>query len=402
MPKPSAIVVALLVACAVVFNRGPSAHPTLGAATVGAEGLTESARLSAVYDAILAARDAEAASLLARACPPAPLAACDDLREVMVWWNIQQDLSSRTLDARFEASARTALATATAGTRSEPTRAESWFYLAAAYAPLAQWRVLRGERLTAARDGKRIKDGLERALALDGRLQDAWFGIGLYHYYADVAPAALKVLRFLLLLPGGDRVQGMQEMLRAREHGDLLRGEADFQMHWLYLWYEQQPTRALELLQALDRQYPTNPLFLQRIADVQHTYFHDHSASARSWQTLLDRVAASTVEFRAIAEARARIGLAAESTELAQPERAVDLLTPIMRSRPSVPYGVVSLAGVALGDALARAGNRSGALDAYTQAIEDAPPDDPDGVRARAREGIARVRARRWTTEPLA
>ena len=29
--------------------------------------------------------------------------------------------------------------------------------------------------------------------------------IGLYKYYADVAPAAAKVLRFLLLLPGGDR-----------------------------------------------------------------------------------------------------------------------------------------------------------------------------------------------------
>ena len=359
------------------------------------EGLTESARLAAVYDAILAARDVDAASLLSRACPPAPLAACDDLRAVMLWWDIQQDLSSRTLDARFEASARTAVATATAGTIREPNRAEAGFYLAAAYAPLAQWRVLRGDRLTAARDGKRIKDGLEHALTLDGRLQDAWFGIGLYHYYADVAPTALKMLRFLLLLPGGDRVQGMQEMRRAREHGELLRGEADFQMHWLYLWYEQQPTRALELLQALDRQYPTNPLFLQRIADVQHTYLHDHSASARSWQTLLDRVAASTVEVAAIADARARIGLAAESTELAQPQRAVDLLTPLVRSRPSAPYGVVSLAGIALGDAHARAGNRSGALDAYTHAIADAPPDDPDGVRARARAGIARVRAQR-------
>ncbi len=394
-PKPSAIVVALLVACAVALNPGPSAHPTLDAATAAAEGLTESARLSAAYDAILAARDADATSLLARACPPAPVAACDDLREVMLWWDIQQDLSSRTLDARFEASARTALATATAGTLRQPNSAEAWFYLAAAYAPAAQWRVLRGERLTAARDGKRIKDGLERALALDSRLQDAWFGIGLYHYYADVAPAALKVLRFLLLLPGGNRVQGMQEMLRARDHGDLLRGEADFQMHWLYLWYEQQPTRALELLQALDRQYPTNPLFLQRIADVQHTYLHDHTASARSWQTLLDRAAASTVRFRAIADARARIGLAAESTELAQPQRAVDLLTPIVRSRPSAPYGVVSLAGVALGDAHARAGNLSSALEAYTHAIEDAPRDDPDGVRARARDAIARVRARR-------
>lgn len=394
MLKPSAVVVAFVVACAVALNPGWNSGATLSAAPVATNGITESARLSAIYDAILASRDSEAESLLSRACPPAPIAACDDLREVMLWWDIQQDLSSRTLDARFDAAARAALASATAGTLREPTRAEAWFYLAAAYGPLAQWRVLRGERLTAARDGKRIKDGLERALAHDSRLQDAWFGIGLYHYYADVAPTALKMLRFLLLLPGGDRAQGLQEMLRAREHGDLLRGEADFQLHWLYLWYEHQPTRALELLQGLDRTYPTNPLFLQRIADVQHVYLHDHTASARSWQALLDRVATSQMGFSTIAEARARIGLAAESTELSQPQRAIELLTPLLRARPTTPYGVISLAEVTIGDAYARAGNRVAALDAYRHAIADTPRDDPDGTRTRAREGIARVRDR--------
>ena len=395
MLKPSAAVVALVVGCAVALNPGANARSTLRATPSAADGISEGARLSAIYDAILASRDTDAEALLASACPPAPIAACDDLREVMLWWDIQQDLSSRAIDARFEAAARAALASASAGTVREPGRAEAWFYLAAAYGPLAQWRVLRGERVTAARDGKRIKDGLERALALDGRLQDAWFGIGLYHYYADVAPAALKMLRFLLLLPGGDRAHGLEEMLRAREHGDLMRGEADFQMHWLYLWYEHQPTRALELLQALDRTYPTNPLFLQRIADVQHVYLHDHAASARTWQTLLDRLATSHMGFAGIADARARIGLAAELTELSQPQRAIALLTPLQRARPTAPYGVMSLIGVAIGDAHARAGNRVAAIDAYTRAITDTPRDDPDGTRARAREAVARLRDRR-------
>jgi tetratricopeptide (TPR) repeat protein len=393
--KPSAITVALIVACAVAFDTGTSARAVPSAIPVVADRLTESARLSSVYDAILASHDSDAEALLARACPPAPTAACDDLREVMLWWDIQQDLSSRSLDARFEAASRAALASSTAGTVQAPTRAENWFYLAAAYGPLAQWRILRGDRLTAARDGKRVKDALERALSLDTRLEDAWFGIGLYHYYADVVPSALKLLRFLLLMPGGDRVQGMREMLRAREHGEPLRGEADFQLHWLYLWYEQQPTRALDLLHGLDRRYPSNPLFLQRIADVQHVYLHDHRASARTWQTLLDRAAASQVAFAAIADARARLGLAAESTELSEPQHAIDLLTSLLRSRPVAPYGVVSLADVALGDAYARAEQRQAAIDAYTRAIGEAPKDDPDGVRARGRDGLARIRARR-------
>src|SRR4029078_800448 len=104
-------------------------------------------------------------------------------------------------------------------------------------------RVRREARIAAARDGTRIKEALEQALAIDPGMQDAYFGIGLYHYYADVAPTALKVLRWLLLMPGGDRVEGMREMLLARNRGALLRDEADYQLHWLYLWYERQPER---------------------------------------------------------------------------------------------------------------------------------------------------------------
>ena len=128
---------------------------------------------------------------------------------------------ARSID-RFTELAASTIAANEAWTRREPQRAEAWFYLAGAYAPRVQWRVLRGERLGAARDGNTIRDALERALQLDPTLNDAYFGIGLYHYYADVAPAAAKILRWLLFLPGGDRVMGLREMLQARDKGELL------------------------------------------------------------------------------------------------------------------------------------------------------------------------------------
>src|SRR5439155_25963346 len=155
-------------------------------------------------------------------------------------------------DRRFGELSASTIAANEAWTRREPQRAEAWFYLAGAYAPRAQWRVLRGERIAAALDGKKIKDALERALQLDPTLNDAYFGIGLYHYYADVAPAAAKILRWLLLLPGGDRAKGLQEMLQAHERGELLRGEADYQLHLVYLWYEHKPGQALDLLETLE------------------------------------------------------------------------------------------------------------------------------------------------------
>lgn len=390
MQKPFATFAALLGAWAVLAGTGLPAQTG-----TSSKGLSEAPRLAAIYDTILRARFDEARQQLARACPPAPAPACDALREVALWWEIQQDLSNRSLDARMESAAATGIAAATRWTEQEPNRGEAWFYLAGAYAPLSQWRVLRGERLAAARDGKRVKDALERALALDPTLQDAWFGIGLYHYYADVAPAALKFLRFLLLLPGGDRTQGLREMERTRERGDLLRGEADFQLHWLYLWYEDRPDRALELLRGLDARYPTNPLFLQRIAIVEHEYFSNHQASAASWQALIDRAARGTVALPALADARGRVGLAAEAIELGEPARATALLDPLLERRPVAPYGIAALASLTLGDAHLAAGDRQKALAAYDRALATAPRDDPDDVRSKARAGRARARSGR-------
>jgi hypothetical protein len=271
--------------------------------------LTEASRLAAVYDAILDARFNRVDALLDQTCPPAPVEACVLLAVVSLWWQIQLAPESRVLDERFTDRALAAIATNVAWTKREPTRGEAWFYLAGSYGPLVQWRVLRGERLAAAREGNKIKAALERALQLDPSLDDAYFGIGLYHYYADVAPAAAKILRWLLFLPGGDRVKGLQEMLQARERGALLKGEADYQLHFIYLWYERNTLRALDLLQALDARYPNNPLFLQRIADIQDQYLHDRDASARTWRTLIARARDGRVYDGARIEVRARAAL---------------------------------------------------------------------------------------------
>ena len=171
-------------------------------------GLSESARLAAVYDTILHARFDQARAELARTCPPAPTESCLALSEVVLWWEIQLDPDNRRLDKSLESAAATAIDAAERWTRREPERAEAWFYLAGAHAPLEQWRILRGQKLAAARDAIGLKNALDRTLSLDPSLHDAYFGIGLYHYYAAVAPAAVKMLRWLLFMPGGDREGG--------------------------------------------------------------------------------------------------------------------------------------------------------------------------------------------------
>ena len=142
---------------------------------------------------------------------------------------------------------------ASAGSIASPTAPRRGSISAAPTARACRGASSAGERLSAARDGKRIKEALERALALDPTLEDARFGIGLYKYYADIAPTAAKILRFLLLLPGGDKVAGLRDMQATEARGQLVAGEALYQLHWIYFWYEQQPDRGLEALERLRR-----------------------------------------------------------------------------------------------------------------------------------------------------
>jgi hypothetical protein len=370
----------LTLAALLVFGGSTHAEPL--------RGLTAAAQLARVYDTIFDARFEQVPAELAKACPPAPGEVCRVLEAVSIWWQIQLDPNSTSHDRAFLQAVNAAIDANEAWVAREPERAEAWFYLGGAYGARVQWRVLRGERLPAARDGKRIKDALERALQLDPDLHDAWFGIGLYHYYADVAPAAAKVLRWLLFLPGGDRVKGLEEMLRVREEGDLLRSEADYQLHTIYLWYEQNPPRALELLEALELRHSENPHFRQLIAEVQDVYQHDLSASLRSWQKLLDGALKHRVSLPEMAEARARLGIALQLDRLFETDVAIEQLRTVIAAHPTAPYGAVAQAQLQLGQALDRMGLRDEAVVAYRAAIAGSAANDPLHIAEHARNGL--------------
>jgi tetratricopeptide (TPR) repeat protein len=377
---------------AILVAAQPHAHAAQSTATSSSGyALHGEDALIHAYDAILEARFDRMGAELHRACGPAPPEACDVLAATAVWWRILLNPDSRLLDDEFSAAVERAIRTTVAWTERAPDSPEAWFYMGAAHALRVQWRVLRNAKLAAARDGKRIKQALERAVELEPALDDAYFGIGLYRYYADVAPAALKVLRFLLLLPGGDREEGLAQMLHARDHGRLLQGEADYQLHLVYLWYEQDPDRALALLRGLQREYPTNPLFPISIAEIQDTYQHDITASLGSWRRLLEMALDRRVNSADIAESRARLGMSKQLEALHETDRAIEHLEALVASRPTTPYAAYALAELRLGQAHDRLGARAAAVAAYRRAAAAAPHNDPYDIADRARRVMRRA-----------
>jgi tetratricopeptide (TPR) repeat protein len=362
---------------------------TLALAAPAAGQLRGAEDLSRVYDAILDADFARADRLLAAACPPAPAEACEVLAATRLAWEIQLDPEQTRLDPAFTTAVTKAIDDTEAWVKREPDNAEAWFYTGAAYGARVQWKVLRRQNISAARDGKRIKQALEEALRLDPAMHDAQFGLGLYEYYADVAPTAAKMFRWLLLLPGGDRTRGLARMQQARERGALLTDEAAYQIHLIDLWYEQKPEQAIALLKELVQRHETNPLFWRLLGETQDVYLHDRAGSLATFRTLLERARSHRVEFVDLAETMARIHLARLQDELGDTDLAVEELTRVLASKPDAPVDAAPRAQLALAEALDRIGERAEAVRLYRAVIANPPPAEAAEFATRARRGLS-------------
>ena len=361
------------------------------AAPAGAAGLTSPDALAQVYELILDGRFDEADRQLKSACPPAPPPGCSVVGAVGDYWRLLMNSEDVGRDTALLEQINGAIAATEAWVAREPKRAEAWFYLGGAYGTRVLFRGLRGQYLAAARDGKRIHDALQLAISLDPSMGDAYFGLGLYHYYAAIAPRAARILSMLMFLPGGDRALGLKEMERARSKGILLRGEADYQMHLIYLWYERQTATALRLVEGLRARYPNNPVFYLRLADVQGSYLRNHHAALQTYRSMLDAARAGRIAVPAMSVVYARLGIAQELDALCDSTAAIEHLNAVIALKPSSPYAALARAYYQLGVVHDRAGRRADALAAYQRAMSVNPRDDRLRVREKIRAAIARA-----------
>ena len=377
-------------ACAVVLLLSVSLPTPAGAA-----GLTSPEPLVKAYELILEARFDEAERQLKSSCPPAPRPACDVIGAVNDYWRLLLDPDDTSRDAALLDRINAAVASAESWVAREPKRAEAWFYLGGAYGTRVLLRGHRGQYLSAARDGKRIHDSLRLAISLDPTIGDAYFGLGLYHYYAAIAPRAARILSMLMFLPGGDRAGGLKEMEQTRSQGMLLRGEADYQLHLIYLWYERQQTTALRLVEGLRTRYPTNPVFHVRLAEVQGLYVRNHQAALQTYRSMFDAARAGRIAVPAMSEVQARLGMAQEMDAICDSAGAVEQLNAVIALKPASPYGALARAHYQLGLVHDRSGRRADAIAAYQRASALNPRDDRLRMREKIRAGIARAPATR-------
>jgi tetratricopeptide (TPR) repeat protein len=148
--------------------------------------------------------------------------------------------------------------------------ARSLLYEGMAYGLLARFYGLRDNDLPTARAGKKMRSLLLQALSLDPSLSDAYLGLGIYNYFVDTLPTIVKMLRFLIGLPGGSRETGLEQLQSVASKGDLASGEAQFYLAKDFSRNsEKQYAKSLTLFQDLASKYPNNMLWQLVIGSLE-------------------------------------------------------------------------------------------------------------------------------------
>jgi tetratricopeptide (TPR) repeat protein len=157
--------------------------------------------------------------------------------------------------------------------------AQMRFLLGMSYALKVRVYGLRGENRNAARAGVAARGQMLRALEIDPQLADATGGLGLYNYYVDTLSPVVKLLRFFMGIPGGDKVKGVEQMQTGMNEGTLLAVDLRFILGRALRQYDRKYEDALSIAQPLVQRYPQNPLFLLLVANLNAELGRDAKAA---------------------------------------------------------------------------------------------------------------------------
>lgn len=148
--------------------------------------------------------------------------------------------------------------------RSKPQSAAlGAFYSGLARGVRGRLYALREQTLKSASEARQLRADLLEAVAKDSRLApDAYLGLGAYNYYADALSPWLKLVRFLLRIPGGDRKKGLEQLQIASEKAALVATEAQFELGRIYGIQEGRHAESLPIFQTLAQQHADNAIYM--------------------------------------------------------------------------------------------------------------------------------------------
>ncbi len=146
--------------------------------------------------------------------------------------------------------------------KQHPEDPNAYMGIGALYGLRAMFSMRTRSWITAYFSGRKAIKNLERALAIDPSYYDAYFGLGVYQYYAGTLPSVIKVLAKIVAIKGNPD-EGVKQLNAAREKAMFTADSAkliliEVQNTRKSKYYN--PAKSVEYIRELRAKYPKNPL----------------------------------------------------------------------------------------------------------------------------------------------
>ena len=153
------------------------------------------------------------------------------------------------------------------------------FFLGGVYGWKAKYYLDAGSKWKTFINARKAKGYFEKTLKLNPDCLDAYYGLGVYHYYAGTLP---KLLRFFLPILNfeGDVKRGIGELNLVKDKGKYSRDFAAYELTLIYLDKEEKREEGLRLVLKLCEKYPQN--FNFQLLRAQYYHYLAEDSLARS------------------------------------------------------------------------------------------------------------------------
>ena len=146
--------------------------------------------------------------------------------------------------------------------KQHPDDPNAYMGLGALYGLRAMFSMRTRSWITAYFSGRKAISNLEKSMELDPTYYDAYFGLGIYNYFAGTLPNVIKMLARIVAIKG-DVAQGVEQLNTAREKATFTSDSAkliliEVQNNRASPFYA--PDKSLEYINQLHAKFPTNPL----------------------------------------------------------------------------------------------------------------------------------------------
>ena len=177
--------------------------------------------------------------------------------------------------------------------KKNPDDSNAYMGIGALYGLRAMFTMRNRSWITAYFSGRKAIKNLEKSLEIDPTYYDAYFGLGIYQYYAGTLPSVIKVLAKIVAIKGNPD-EGVKQLNLAREKAHFTSDSAkliliEIQNTRNSKYYD--PEKSLQYIRELRAKYPKNPLmhYVEIICLYETGHYKEVTEQAQQFLALIGK-----------------------------------------------------------------------------------------------------------------